>query len=69
MEKDRWRHTRKVAYYSYIGSHVSPDSLPRRENDFIPIDSAPRASEASRELYLKRAKEYYDKVKQLKDKV
>ncbi|MGJ1362893.1 hypothetical protein ACR79B_20725 [Sphingobacterium spiritivorum] len=60
MEKDKWRHTRKIAFYSAINNFLDPKTLPKRENDFIRLDENVTAKSASIELKEQLLREYKD---------
>ena len=48
MEKEKWRHTRMIAYEARIGSHLDPKSLPRTIEQYMPIDGKKTASRVPR---------------------
>lgn len=38
MEKEKWRHTRLIAFESRIGSHLDPKGLPKSIDAYMPLD-------------------------------
>ena len=74
IEKEKWRHTRLIAFESKIGSHLNPKSLPRTIEKYLPLDGKRKRkiSNETRELYERRMAEYNEakakaKAKQLKN--
>jgi hypothetical protein len=69
IEKEKWRHTRLIAFESKIGSHLNPKSLPRTIENYLPLDGKRKrkVSNEIRELYERRIAEYNEaKAKQPK---
>ena len=69
IEKEKWRHTRLIAFESKIGSHLNPKSLPRTIEKYLPLDGKGKrkVSNEIRELYERRIAEYNEaKAKQPK---
>lgn len=60
IEKEKWRHTRLIAFESKIGSHLNPKSLPRTIEKYLPLDGKRKrkVSKEIRELYERRIAEY-----------
>ena len=61
MQEEKLLHTRRIAFYAAIGSHLDPRKLPKTEDAFMPIGEKKRKSRVSdemRELYNKRMQEY-----------
>lgn len=60
IEKEKWRHTRLIAFESRIGSHLNPKSLPRTIEKYLPLDGKRKrkVSNEIRELYERRMAEY-----------
>jgi hypothetical protein len=63
MEREKWKHTRLIAYEAKIGSHLNPKSLPRSIEAYMPLgkDGKKRKSRVTPEmkaLYEQRMKEY-----------
>ena len=38
MEKEKWRHTRLIAFEARIGSHLDPKGLPKSIDAYMPLD-------------------------------
>lgn len=65
MERERWKHTRLVAFYSMIGSHLDTKKLPKSIDSFLPIDGdkpKSRVTDAQREDFETAMKEYEEQV-------
>lgn len=59
MEKEKWKHTRLIAFESKIGPHLNPKTLPRSIENYMPLDGKKsKVSPEMRELYKKRMEEY-----------
>ena len=39
MEKEKWRHTRLIAYEARIGSHLDPKGLPKTIDSYMQLDT------------------------------
>ncbi len=66
MEKDKWYHTRLIAFESMRGSHLNPKGLPRTIDAYFPIDkkhkSKSKVSKIQKEIWQKEMDEYERKV-------
>lgn len=63
MVKDKWRHTRFIAYHAHIATHIKMKSIPSMEK-FFPIDGErkiAKASEQSKMVHLADYQEYLSK--------
>ena len=49
MQKDKWQHTRFIAYRTTIAPYLNPKFIPKTINKFMPLDNEPRESEVSDE--------------------
>ena len=38
MEREKWRHTRLIAWEAKTGSHLDPKTLPKTIEQYLPID-------------------------------
>ncbi|MDD2300632.1 MAG: hypothetical protein PHU69_13480 [Fermentimonas sp.] len=38
MERNKWEHTRLIAFESKVGSHLDYKTLPKSLNDYLPLD-------------------------------
>lgn len=47
MERERWRHTRLIAYESRIGSHLNPKSLPTNIESYMPLERGKKKNKKS----------------------
>ena len=68
MQEERLRHTRRIAFYSMIGSHLDPKKLPKSEDKFMPIGtkvSKSNISEEDRQLFLEEMRKYEESVNNL----
>lgn len=68
MEKDKWRHTRKIAFWSMWGSNADAKRFPNTENKFMPLDDEPiikRASDEQKDQLYKEQLQYLLDTKQL----
>lgn len=66
MQEEKLRHTRRIAFYAAIGSHLDPKKLPKTEDAFMPIGEKKRKSRVSdemRELFNQRMQEYNQAIK------
>ena len=66
MQEEKMRHTRRIAFYAAIGSHLDPKKLPKSEDSFMPIGEKKRKSQVSdemRELFKQRMEEYNQAIK------
>ena len=63
MEKEKWRHTRLIAFESKIGAHLNPKSLPRSIEKYMPLSDKkkPQISSEVKELFAQRMAEYNEK--------
>lgn len=62
MDREKWRHTRLIAYEARIGSHLNPKSLPANIEAYMPLKSKKRKSKAvieGLELLKKERDEFY----------
>lgn len=66
MEKDKWYHTRLIAFESMRGSHLNPKGLPRSIESYLPIDKNQRNKskvlEAQQKAWKNQMDEYERKV-------
>lgn len=72
MDKDKWRHTRKIAFWSMWSNHADPKRFPKTENEFIKLDENINlniddiVSHEILEQFNKELQEYNDIVNQTK---
>ena len=66
MQEEKLLHTRRIAFYAAIGSHLDPKKLPKDEHSFMPIGEKKRnrASEEMKELFRQRMEEYNKAIEQ-----
>lgn len=38
MERNKWEHTRLIAFEAKVGSHLDPKTLPRSIEEYLPLD-------------------------------
>lgn len=38
MERNKWEHTRLIAFESKVGSHLDHKTLPRSIEDYLPLE-------------------------------
>ena len=64
MQEEKLRHTRRIAFYAAIGSHLDPKKLPKDEHSFMPIGERKRnrASDEMKELFKQRMDEYNQSI-------
>ena len=65
METEKWKRARMVAFNARIGSHLDSKSLPKSEEQFLPLEkrTAKRilgVSDETKDLFKQRMKEYND---------
>lgn len=63
MSEERMRHTRLIAYYSAVGSHLKTESLPKSLQSFLPIGDEGKVKKSKispemMEIWNKRMREY-----------
>ena len=68
MQKEKMYHTRLIAYYGMIGSHLDPKKLPKNIDSFMSIENemskkSSNLDDETRELFLKRKAEYEAQLK------
>lgn len=71
MQKERLMHTRMIAYYSMIGSHLDPKGLPKSIDKFMPIGrNKSKVPPEMKELFKQRMREYNEamRIHELKNK-
>ena len=54
MEREKWRHTRLIAWEAKTGSHLDPKTLPKTIEQYLPIDGK---SKRKRNAQFETAKE------------
>ena len=66
IEKEKWRHTRLIAFESKIGSHLNPKTLPRSIERYMPLNEKKKSvvSDEIKKLYIQRMAEYNAKKAQ-----
>lgn len=65
MEKEKWRHTRLIAFESKIGAHLNPKTLPRSIERYMPLNEKKSVvSDEIKKLYIQRMAEYNAKKAQ-----
>ena len=66
MERDKWYHTRLIAFESMRGSHLNPKGLPRSIDAYFPLDGKQKqkskVSELQKENWQNQMDEYERKV-------
>lgn len=64
-QKDKWEHTRFIAYHAMIGSHLKPSAIPKTLENFLPLGKgkAKKVSNEVRERFFQEYKEYLEKKK------
>ena len=58
MEKEKWKHTRLIAYEARIGSHLDPKTLPKTIENYLPLETRKKNrkfDDAKEELRKERA--------------
>lgn len=63
MTRDKWKHTRFIAYHAYISSNISMKLIPSMEN-FLPLEKdrkIARVSDEQRQTMLIEYQEYLEK--------
>ena len=63
MDRNKWEHTRLIAFESKVGSHLNPAKLPKTLNEYINLDGTnagrKRASKENLEQLKKERDEFY----------
>lgn len=68
MERDKWKHTRKIAFWSMWGSHANPGKFPNTESRFLPLDDeiiVKKADDNQKDQLYKEQLQYLLDTKQL----
>ncbi len=65
LEKEKYRHTRFIAFHALIGPHVPPKTLPKTIEQFMPLGDYQRTNRASENLKSKFLEGYKDYLDQL----
>jgi hypothetical protein len=71
IETEKWRRARMIAFNARIGSHLSAKSLPKSEEQFLPLDRRQKKStvtEEMKELFRRRMNEYNDAMREYNQK-
>ena len=71
MSEERMRHTRLIAYYSAVGSHLKTESLPKSLQTFLPIGNEGKVKKSKispeiMDIWNKRMSEY-NELKRIKE--
>jgi len=66
MERNKWEHTRLIAWESKIGSHLDPKKLPKSIDSYLPLNGKQKrkskVSDEMRALYEEELKKYEERV-------
>ena len=69
MQREKMHHTRLIAYYAMVGSHLDPMRLPKNMDSFLRIESNSKKSsnldDETRELFRMRKAEYESQLKDM----
>lgn len=68
IETEKWKRARMIAFNARIGSHLNPKSLPRTEEQFLPLIKKAKKSKVglsveAQNLFKRRMEEYNEAMR------
>lgn len=68
MDLYKWQQLREVAWSSLIAPHLDPKKMPKRKEQFLPLEGEKQirsgVSEQAKQLFIQEMKKFQDKIKQ-----
>lgn len=65
MQKEKWQHTRFIAFRSTLAPHLNPKFIPKSIEQFLPLGDEQKLSisEEARANFLEQTRIYYENKK------
>lgn len=61
MQKDKWQHTRFIAYRTTIAPYLNPKFIPKNIEQFMPLgEKIQSISDTARKNFLEASRKYYE---------